>query len=241
MVTYTGPAKRSGLFFVMARTKPFSWITYVSPCMLSLHSFKKSFGDQLILDIPQLDFAKGIHWVKGKNGSGKSTLFNCLAGLSPYKGSIKLGEYDLQKQPETYRMLVNYSQSEPAFPEFLKGDELIGFFARLKQAKEDQTNELKNLLGVEAYAHQACGTYSSGMLKKLSILLAFLGQPEWIILDEPLITLDKEAQAVVTELVAAQKDRGCSFLFATHQDFENDLIKATATYEVKNQTISQTA
>ena len=118
---------------------------------------------------------------------------------------------------------------------------MIGFFARLKKAPEEQVETLKKQLGVEVYAHQACGTYSSGMLKKLSILLAFLGQPEWIILDEPLITLDKESQAVVTQLVADHRSSGCSFLFATHQDFENDLIKATATYEVKDRSITRTA
>lgn len=207
--------------------------------MLSLHSFRKSFGNQLILDVQELQFEKGVHWIKGRNGSGKSTLFNCLAGLSPYEGVLKLDQFDLKKQPEAYKLKVNYSQSEPTFPEFLTANELIAFFAKLKDAKNGQAEALKEALGVTNYADSACGSYSSGMLKKLSIVLAFLGKPDWIILDEPLITLDKEAQQIVTDLIIEKRAEGVSFLFATHQDFENAHIEATDIYEVKDQSIAK--
>lgn len=207
--------------------------------MLSIHSFRKSFGSQLILDIPELQFETGVHWIKGRNGSGKSTFFNCLAGLSPYQGVIKLDESDLKLKPETYKLKVNYSQSEPAFPEFLTANELIAFFVKLKQAEQQQAQALKEALGVTSYADTVCGSYSSGMLKKLSIVLSFLGQPDWIILDEPLITLDKEAQQIVTDLIVQKRAEGISFLFATHQDFENAHIESTDVYEVKNQSITR--
>ncbi|MFT7056625.1 MAG: ABC-2 type transport system ATP-binding protein, partial [Roseivirga sp.] len=153
--------------------------------MLSLHQFEKSFGSQVILKIEDLSFVQGIHWVKGKNGSGKSTLFNCLAGLSPFKGEISFNDLSLKKSAEQYKFKVNYSQSEPLFPAFLTGNEMINFFAKLKKAPSGQVELLTKQLSVKAYADQPCGTYSSGMTKKLSIVLAFLGQPELIILDEP--------------------------------------------------------
>jgi len=206
--------------------------------MLILKSFRKAFGDQLILDVPELTFAPGIHWVKGKNGSGKSTLFNCLAGLSPFNGEVVLHDISLSKSPRPYKKRVNYSQSEPSFPEFLSGDDLINYFAQLKDADLVQVERLKNGLGVSAYSSQPCGTYSSGMMKKLSITIAFLGKQEWIILDEPLITLDKEAQDLVAQLIAERHKTGTSFIFATHQDFENTKINANRVYEVSNQTVS---
>lgn len=205
--------------------------------MLSLYSFRKSFGSQLILDVPELQFQKGVHWIKGRNGSGKSTFFNCLAGLSPYQGTIKLDEFNLRHRPEHYKLKVSYSQSEPAFPEFLTANDLIAFFAKLKGADNGQAEALKEALGVTAYADSVSGSYSSGMLKKLSIVLAFLGKPDWIILDEPLITLDKEAQQIVTDMIVEKRAEGVSFLFATHQDFENAYIEATDVYEVKDQSI----
>lgn len=205
--------------------------------MLTLHSFRKSFGDQVILDIPELSMDHGIHWVKGRNGSGKTTLFNCLAGLSPYHGQVALNGIDLQKAPGDYKLIMNYSQSEPVFPEFLTGQEMIDFFCKLKNADIKQVAILSEALGLDEFAHKLTGSYSSGMMKKLSIVLAFLGKPKMIILDEPLITLDKEAQSAVTEYIALQYKSGTSFIFATHQDFENALIKATEVYEVKNQGI----
>jgi ABC-2 type transport system ATP-binding protein len=209
--------------------------------MLTLSSFEKSFGPNLILAIPSLTFDKGIQWIKGRNGSGKSTLFNCLAGLSPYQGNIILNGIDLRKSPVEYKLKVNFSESEPLFPEFLTGTDLIKFYSKLKKSETSQSSELTSLLGVSEYADQPCGTYSSGMMKKLSILLAFLGHPELIILDEPLITLDKESQQIVSELINKKQKEGVSFLFATHQDFENALIVPTQTYLVSEQTISTTS
>ena len=205
--------------------------------MLSIHSFRKSFGDHTILTIPELSMDHGIHWIKGRNGSGKTTLFNCIAGLSPYQGQIELSGINLGKNPGDYKLKVNYSQSEPVYPEFLSGEELISYFSRLKKADSEQVNSLIQSLGVDQFAQKPTGSYSSGMIKKLSIVLAFLGEPSLIILDEPLITLDKESQEVVTQLIASQHEKGTAFIFATHQDFENALIEATQVYEVKDQTI----
>lgn len=205
--------------------------------MLRLTQFRKAFGTEEILNISDLTFEKGIHWIKGKNGSGKSTLFNCLAGLSPFEGKISLGEIDLKKQPNPYKLKVNYSQSEPLFPEFLTGNEMINFFAKLKMAPKGQAEMLVKNLSVDVYTDQTCGTYSSGMTKKLSIILAFLGDPELIILDEPLITLDTEAQKIVSQMIVEAHDKGVSFLFSTHQDFDNALIKASHTYLVNNHSL----
>lgn len=206
--------------------------------MLSLQNFKKSFGEHLILEVPELTLDKGVHWVKGKNGSGKSTLFNCLAGLSPYEGNIQLEGYDLKKQSVAYKQLINYSQSEPTLPEFLTGNDLLEYFGKLKGATTDQITVLSQNLSVDTYADQPVGNYSSGMLKKLSLIIAFLGKPKWIILDEPLITLDQEAQELTLNLIDQNVKGGTSFIFATHQDFENKDIEADHIYEVKDQSIT---
>ncbi|OEK03361.1 hypothetical protein BFP97_18340 [Roseivirga sp. 4D4] len=205
--------------------------------MLEIKNFRKAFNDRLILEIPSLHLYQGIHWFKGKNGSGKSTLFNCLAGLSPYLGEIKLSGHSLTKQPVLYKQRINYSQSEPTFPEFLTGKDLLEYFGQLKGAKPEQIKELSDQLSINSYMDQPVGSYSSGMLKKLSIGIAFLGDPLWIILDEPLITLDKEAQGIMLNLLVDYNKKGTSFIFATHQDFENQLIKADHIYEVKDQKV----
>ena len=88
-----------------------------------------------------------------------------------------------------YKLKVNYSQSTPAFPDFLSGRDMIDLFARLKRADLNQPDELINLFNVSSFINSSIETYSSGMLKKVSIVIAFLGNPDWIILDEPLLHL----------------------------------------------------
>jgi ABC-2 type transport system ATP-binding protein len=62
------------------------------------------------------------------------------------------------------------------------------------------------------------GSYSSGTIKKLSLVLAFIGNPPLILLDEPFATLDAEAAILLGELISEyQQDLGVSFIFSSHQ------------------------
>lgn len=96
--------------------------------MLQISLYKKYYNGILALDIPQVTFPEGIHWIKGKNGSGKTTLFRTLAGLAPFEGSITLNKgVHLHTHPRQYRMLVNYGEAEPVYPPFLTTRDLIRF------------------------------------------------------------------------------------------------------------------
>jgi ABC-2 type transport system ATP-binding protein len=83
------------------------------------------------------------------------------------------------------------------------------------------------------------GAYSSGMLKKLSLILAFAGNPKWILLDEPLITLDAEAVQVILQLIEQTYKSGVSFLLTSHQDvaFPNHNLPLQTLY-IKDKTIT---
>ena len=78
------------------------------------------------------------------------------------------------------------------------------------------------------------GTYSSGMLKKLSLVLAFIGHPKLILLDEPLVTIDKESVPILYSLVKKYSDEGVSFIFTSHQAFEATNLSPIKELEVKN-------
>jgi ABC-2 type transport system ATP-binding protein len=74
------------------------------------------------------------------------------------------------------------------------------------------------------------------MLKKLSLALAIIGNPQWILLDEPLITIDVAAVALVCEWInKMQKELGISFIISSHQSFQNNL-PFTAIIEVQGHT-----
>lgn len=200
--------------------------------MLTLRNFQKSYGDRPILTIPEWHLPPGIHWLKGPNGTGKTTLFRSIAGLLPHEGTCQLNGLDSRRDAVAYRMRVNYAEAEPTFPPLLTAHEIIRWVADAKQAPAGQADELIAAFGIDSYQHTPVSTYSSGMLKKTSLIVAFLGKPDLILLDEPLITLDVAATRTVANLIEASHKQGISFLLSSHQTMETAQLPIDSVWEV---------
>ncbi|PUZ21529.1 ABC-2 type transport system ATP-binding protein [Chitinophaga costaii] len=207
--------------------------------MLHISQFEKYYQGRLALQVPSLALSRGVYWIRGANGSGKSTLLKALAGVLDFKGKVLLDEMlDLKKQPVGYRRRVNFAEAEPIFPEFLTGREMCALFAAAKQAPAGQEGHYLESIGLQNDLDRPVGGYSSGMLKKLSLVLAFLGQPAWILLDEPLITMDTAALAVLNTWIRDQYAAGVSFLLSSHQPLETGSLPALQTLLVENNTVN---
>lgn len=202
--------------------------------MLELTTVQKYFSGKAVLDIPSLQLGPGLYWLKGANGSGKSTLLKILAGLLPFRGEVKLDGISQTKEPVAYRHLINHSPAEPIFPAFISGDELVDFTKAVKKGTSQQISFVKETLEIGAYTANPTGSYSSGMLKKLSLLLAFIGQPKWILLDEPFTTLDVAAQQNLHTLIRQQVDSGISFILTSHHDVETPDLRFTRVFHLQN-------
>ncbi|GAB3222329.1 ATP-binding cassette domain-containing protein [Algoriphagus aestuariicola] len=185
--------------------------------LLSLTAFSKEYPSGFKLSIEGLKLKPGIHLIGGENGSGKSTFLKAIAGIHDSKGEIELTGISLRKTPLSYRMKIGYAEAEPVFPEFLSADNLISVVASAKQAGSPQINLLKTTLGIVSFSSHPVGTYSSGMLKKTALVLAFMGDPSLIILDEPFTTIDRKSQETLTDLIIEKAKSGVSFLLTTHQ------------------------
>lgn len=195
--------------------------------MLQFRKVEKFYGAQLALTVPDLDLQKGMYWIQGENGSGKTTFLKMLAGLHPFKGEVFLiaeKPFSILKDRNEFLKKINYAEAEPLYPPFLTAKDLVELYAATKKADIDAAKQqLEELHILDAY-HQPVGTYSSGMVKKLSLVLAFMGNPDWILLDEPLITIDVAAVELVCQWINdwhAQK--GISFLISSHQSFAGGL------------------
>jgi ABC-2 type transport system ATP-binding protein len=80
-------------------------------------------------------------------------------------------------------------------------------------------------MNMQGYLTNPLGTYSSGMLKKLSIVLAFLGNPKLILLDEPLITIDTESLKVIYEwIVTKHREENVTFILSSHQPLDTGIL-----------------
>lgn len=217
-------------FFPTAVIKANPW--RLIQTMISVRNFSKSYGNNLILTIPSLDLAPGIHWFRGENGSGKSTFFKAVAGLIPFKGDITLAGIDARKHPVPYRHQVAYAEAEPQYPGFVSPRDLALFVAKARNAERRQLDELVEILGIRTYYTAPCQTFSSGMLKKISLVLAFLGQPRVVILDEPLITLDVASRQTLLTLIKNARASGISFLLSSHQEFEDPTFLIDQTFRI---------
>lgn len=194
--------------------------------MLQFHNFSKTYHGRAVLRIDSFTFTAGTYWIQGANGSGKSTLLKSIAGATPFEGDIVLaGKLSVKKQAVAYHRLVNFAEAEPLFPEYLTGSELVHLFRTAKNGPPHQEDFYLESLRMTAYVHEPMGTYSSGMLKKLSLVLAFLGRPTCILLDEPLATLEADAIPVLGAWMAQlQAQQGTSFLLSSHQAFTGESL-----------------
>lgn len=202
--------------------------------MLSLIGFEKKYPSGFEVVIPRLDLPQGIHLILGGNGSGKSTLLKALAGIHPAQGEVLLNGTSLKSQPLEYRRKIGFAAAEPTFPEYLNLHDLISVVAKAKKSSNAEISELKSMLDVEDFMTYPIGGYSSGMLKKSALLLAFMGQPELIILDEPFTTIDVQTQEQLVRLICQRAKEGTGFLITSHQSGPVELLPVTSVLHMRS-------
>jgi len=203
---------------------------------LTIRELKKKYGERTILQVPTYSMDQGLYWLRAPNGTGKTTLSKIIAGIIPFEGDIAIDDnITLKKHRVKYRLRVSFAEAEPTYPGFLTAADLIGFYAQTKKAPRDQIPRLTADFGIKNFLHQPCGSYSSGMLKRLSLLLAFIGRPRMIILDEPYNSLDDEARSMLNTLIAMHRQKEeISFLLASHEPIS---VKTDKTLTIENQNL----
>ncbi len=161
----------------------------------------------------------------GPNGAGKTTTLKLVLGLvTPDAGSIRLfGEP--HRQPSVRRRL-GYLPENPFFYEYLTGREFLHFYARFfgltAAERRRRVNELLERIGMTASADIPLRKYSKGMVQRLGLAQALVGDPELVLLDEPMSGLDPLGRRDVRDLILELRDKGCTVFFSSHilQDAE---------------------
>jgi ABC-2 type transport system ATP-binding protein len=207
--------------------------------MIIFKNAAKTYGSRTIIHIPQLQLPNGIYWVKGRNGSGKTTLLRMLAGMIPFSGEIIYNGTSLQTHPLHYRGKTGWAEAEPQYPGFLSGREILNFYQHVYRDRRERVKKLIESFGIEEYLPTQTGSWSDGMIKRLSLLLAFIGTPQLILLDEPLATLDAEAQqffpSFLSEYYALHE---CTILFSSHQSISTTLLPEIKTISIGEGSLS---
>jgi ABC-2 type transport system ATP-binding protein len=155
----------------------------------------------------------------GPNGAGKTTTLKLLLQLVFPTG----GRAEILGRPVgdvSVRRRIGYLPENPYFYDHLSAVELLEYFGRLLGiGAADRAARIPRLLdqvGLGAERRLALRRYSKGMLQRVGLAQALIGEPEVVFLDEPMSGLDPIGRRMVRELILGLRDRGTTVFFSSH-------------------------
>lgn len=196
------------------------------PPMIEISSLSRRFGNVRALDDIDVSLEPGAPiGLVGPNGAGKTTLLSILCGfLLPSSGSVRLFGH-----PPLHKALHGRVAILPQDAALVKGVPIglqLRFFAELQgYSRADARTQADRVLtevGLPKAAAKPPEAFSHGMLKRVAIAQAFIGEPDLILLDEPTAGLDPTTAGHLRDLIRRTASR-CNFIISSHnlQDIED--------------------
>jgi len=195
--------------------------TRVSDQILRVQSLSAAYGKHQVLTSIDLSLDRG-EWFSlvGPNGSGKSTLIHCVVGqLAPASGNVRVDGSDIYAAPQIAKRRLGYAHPPERLPGLLTGRQCLEIYAAAREQAEFEAEiiQLAQSFRLDGLLDQFVDTYSLGTRQKLSILLALMGDPALVVLDEAFNGLDPRSGHILKrhlqERVGARR---CAVFLATH-------------------------
>ena len=183
-----------------------------------IEHLSKNFEQKEVLKDIGFTFEEGrIYGLLGRNGAGKTTLFNCLnRDIRADSGSFYLED---GVRREVAAEDIGYVLSTPTVPEFLTGREFLKFFMEINADSIRDPKSLDEYFDEMSIAPEdrdkLLKDYSHGMKNKMQMLVNIIAQPNVLLLDEPLTSLDVVVAEEMKNLLRSLKD-GRVTIFSTH-------------------------
>lgn len=176
----------------------------------------KRFGSITALDGVSVSFNNGVYGLIGPNGSGKTTFIRIMLGLQkPSSGKILVFGKDPFRSHGQVCSRIGYLREKCAFPKWVTGIEYLKHVSRLKRVEFDQ-NILTHPIVKGVFLTRKIGTYSAGMIQRLGLIQALVGDPSLIVLDEPSTNLDPLGRVEMVGLVKEIKHDNKTIVVSTH-------------------------
>ena len=190
--------------------------------ILTFDDVAKSYGEIRALDALSLRVDRGeIVALLGPNGAGKTTALEIALGLrAPDSGSVRL--FGRSPREVAVRRRIGVTPQQSGFPDMLRVDEIVAFVAEHYPHPAQRSVTLERF-GLRDLAHRRIGTLSGGEQRRLALALAFVGNPELVVLDEPTTGLDTQSRRRLWDVVR-ELGAGRSILFTTHYLDEAEAI-----------------
>ena len=183
--------------------------------ILTTKELGKNFKNKHVLSRINIHVPEGkIYCIMGPNGAGKSTLLKMISGIEkPTEGDINFkGENWKREDLKTIGSLIE----EPGLFDNLTVEDNIKLKLKLHHVENKDQEQILNTLGFGDHNQEKVKGFSTGMRQRLGIALAFMGNPDLVVLDEPTNGLDTFGIHELRELLMLEKKQGKTIIIASH-------------------------
>lgn len=200
--------------------------------IIELKNIAKSFGKQNVLKNINLDVQQGqIVGLIGPSGSGKSTIIKIALGMEVAdKGTAEIFEAKMPNRKLLSK--IGYMAQTDALYMTLTGFENLKFYAKMKGIKSSelqlQIDHVAEVVDLKDALNKRVEGYSGGMMRRLSLGIALLGNPKLLILDEPTVGIDPALRRKIWRELKRIKNNGQSILITTHVMDEAEQVDEVA-------------
>lgn len=173
--------------------------------MIKVKDVTMSYSKKKILDQITFQVNKGdIVGLLGKNGEGKSTTMNILTGyLTPQQGEVWISDIDMRKEPRLAKQKIGYLPEIPPLYKDMKVIEYLEFAARLKKVDSvtSEVERVMDLFDLYEKRFEFIKILSKGWQQRVGFAQCLIGNPEILILDEPLVGLDPNESKLIRSMI----------------------------------------
>lgn len=183
--------------------------------ILTTKELGKNFKHKRVLDQINLNVPTGkIYCIMGPNGAGKSTLLKIISGIEkPTEGVVTFKDKNWKRED---LKVIGSLIEEPGLFDNLTVEENIKLKLKLHRVENKNQEQILNTLGFGDHNQEKVKGFSTGMKQRLGIALAFMGNPDLVILDEPTNGLDTFGIHELRELLMLEKKQGKTIIIASH-------------------------
>ena len=175
--------------------------------MIRVENLTKKYGDHTAVDHLSFTVKKGqIYGFLGPNGAGKSTTMNVMTGyIAAGSGTVLINGYDILKEPEKAKQCIGYLPEIPPLYTDMTVREYLFFVAELKQVPRKEraghVDEIISKIQLSEVEKRLIRNISKGYKQRVGLAQALIGEPEVLILDEPMVGLDPKQIIEMRDLI----------------------------------------
>jgi ABC-type multidrug transport system ATPase subunit len=192
----------------------------VVAAMIQTEGLTKRFPQLVAVDNLNIHIRKGeIYGFLGPNGAGKTTTIMMILGLlTPSEGTVRLFGKKLEDDYFNIKRRIGVLSEFQYYYEEMTAKEYLRFFGQLYKVEnvDKRISEVMSLVNLSNRQNELLRGYSKGMKQKLGMARALLHDPEVLILDEPVSSLDPYGIKEIRDIIMEENHKGRTFLISSH-------------------------